>query len=146
MATDPDADTVELPPVAAMLTATLYSAVYHGSAGQLARLRAGLRGYLDGALVPDEAADDVVLIASELAANAVRHSRSKDAFFIVRAETFPSYVWLECEDLGGPWHPRQRDGRPHGLDIITALAGADNWGTELTSDGERVTWARIGIR
>jgi hypothetical protein len=93
-------------------------------------------------LVPDDAADDAVLIVSELATNAIRHSHSKGAFLIARAETFPSYVWLEVEDLGGPWLCRQQDGRSHGLDIVAALAG-DNWGTETTSDGYRVVWARV---
>jgi anti-sigma regulatory factor (Ser/Thr protein kinase) len=126
-----------------MITTTaLYSAVFHGVPDQIARVRAGVRDYLDGCLVPDDAADDAVLIASELATNAIRHTHSRGAFLIVRCEVFPSYIWVECEDLGGPWHPRQQDGRPHGLDIVKALAG-DGWGTEVTSDGYRVVWARV---
>ncbi len=74
-----------------------------------------------------------MLIASELAANAVLHSRSRDAFITVRCETFRGYAWVEVEDLGGPWHPRQRDGRPHGLDIVEAIPGPGNW--EPTSPG-----------
>ncbi len=46
-------------------------------------------------------------------------------------------------DLGGPWRRRQHDDRPHGLDIVAALTGADGWGTEMTGDGGRVVWARL---
>jgi hypothetical protein len=44
-----------------------------------------------------------------------------------------------------PWHPRQPGDRPHGLDIITALAGPGNWGTETTTDGDRIVWARLEL-
>jgi anti-sigma regulatory factor (Ser/Thr protein kinase) len=126
-----------------MLTTTLHAAVVHGAPDQVARVRAGVRDYLDACLVPDDAAGDVVLIASELAANAIRHTHSKGAFLIVRCEVFPHYAWVEVEDLGGPWLCRQQDGRPHGLDIVEALAGPDGWGVETTSEGERIVWARV---
>ncbi len=90
-------------------------------------------------------ADDAVLIASELAANSVAHSASGGEFFTVRCEAYPDYVWIEVEDLGGPWQLRQPDGRPHGLDIIGALVGPDNWGTDTTSDGNRIVWARLDL-
>ena len=35
------------------------------------------------------AADDAILIASELAANAIMHSASRGQFFTVRAELYP---------------------------------------------------------
>lgn len=116
-----------------------YSRVLHGSADQLAGMRGELRDYLTGC----PRADDVVLIASEMAANSVKYSESAGAFLIVRCELFPTYCWTETEDLGGAWYPRQRDGRPHGLTIIEALA--EEWGTEVTTDGERVTWARVSV-
>jgi hypothetical protein len=37
------------------------------------------------------------------------------------------------------------DDRPHGLDIIEALVGPGNWGTETTSDGDRVVWVRLDL-
>jgi two-component sensor histidine kinase len=91
------------------------------------------------------AADDAVLTTSELAANSVVHSASGGEFFTVRCQAYPDYVWVEVEDLGGPWRARQPDGRPHGLDLVNALAGPDNWGTETTSDGDRIVWARLDI-
>ena len=116
----------------------LYSGVFHGAPDQIGRVRSEIRQYLDGCPVTD----DVVLIASELATNAIRHSASNEHFLQVRCEVFPDYVWVEVQDLGGVWHCRQRDGRPHGLDIVAVLVG-DNWGIETTSDGDRIVCARV---
>jgi anti-sigma regulatory factor (Ser/Thr protein kinase) len=39
----------------------------------------------------------------ELAANSVLHSRSKnDGKFILRVVVNADYIWIECEDAGGP--------------------------------------------
>jgi hypothetical protein len=73
------------------------------------------------------------------------HSASRGEFFTVRAELHADYVWVEAEDLGGPWRSRRHDDRPHGLDVVEALTGPDNWGTESTSDGGRVVWARLDL-
>jgi len=81
----------------------------------------------------------------EFASNAVLHSASRGEFFTVRAELHADYVWVEAEDLGGPWRSRQHDDRPHGLDVVEALTGLDGWGTELASDGGRVVWARLDL-
>ena len=65
--------------------------------------------------------------------------------FTARAELHGDYVWVEAEDLGGPWRSRQHDDRPHGLDLVEALTGPDGWGVEPTSDGGRVAWARLDL-
>ncbi|MGH3221290.1 MAG: ATP-binding protein, partial [Streptosporangiaceae bacterium] len=126
---------------AAAKAATCYQRTFHGQADQVSQVRREVASYLAGC----PAADDAVLTASELAANSVVHSASGGEFFTVRCQAYPDYVWVEVEDLGGPWRARQPDGRPHGLDLINALAGPDNWGTETTSDGDRIVWARLGI-
>ena len=54
-------------------------------------------------------------------------------------------MWVEAQDLGGPWRSRQHDDRPHGLDLVEALTGPDGWGVEPTSDGGRVVWARLDL-
>ncbi len=127
--------------MSATATATWYQRTFHGRADQVARVRREIAAHLDGC----PAADDAVLIASELAANSVRHSASAGKFFTIRCQAYPGSIWIECEDLGGEWHRQPADDRPHGLDIIEALAGPDNWGTETTSDGNRVVWARLGL-
>jgi anti-sigma regulatory factor (Ser/Thr protein kinase) len=121
--------------------ATWYQRTFHGRADQVARVRREIAAHLDGC----PAAGDGVLIASELAANSVLFSASQGEFFTVRCEAYPDYVWIEVEDLGGHWHCKPKDGRPHGLQIVEALTGSDNWGVETTSDGDRVVWARLSL-
>lgn len=125
----------------ATATASYYAGTYHGRPDQVRRVRAAVAGHLAGCPV----ADDAILIVSEIVSNAVVHSESAGEFFTVRIEAYPDYVWIECEDLGGAWHCKPEDDRPHGLDIIQALAGADNWGVETTDDGDRVVWARLDL-
>ncbi len=123
-------------------TATSYYAgTYHGRPDQVRRVRAAVAGHLAGC----PAADDAVLIVSEIVSNAIVHSNSAGEFFTVRVEAYPGYLWIEVEDLGGEWHPKPQDDRPHGLDIVQALTGPGNWGVETTSDGNRVVWTRLDL-
>ena len=57
-------------------------ATYPGRLDQVHRVRHAVARYLAGC----PAADEAVLIVSELAANAIVHSASRGAFFTVRAE------------------------------------------------------------
>jgi two-component sensor histidine kinase len=126
---------------AATQAATRYQRTFHGQADQVAQVRREIAAHLDGS----PAADDAILIMSEIVTNAITHSASNGESFTVRCETFHNYVWIECEDLGGPWRCPRPDDRPHGLDIINALAGPDNWGTENTGTGSRIVWARLDL-
>ena len=121
--------------------ATRHTGTYPGRADQVHHVRRAIARHLAGC----PAADEAVLIASELAANAILHSRSRTEHFTVRAELHPSHVQIETEDLGGPWRRRQPGGRPHGLDVVEALTGPDGWGTETTSNGGRIVWARLDL-
>ena len=73
------------------------------------------------------------------------HSRSRTGHFTIRTELHPDNVRIEAEDSGGPWRRRQPDGRPHGLDMFEALTGPDGWGTETTTGGGRIVWARLDL-
>jgi hypothetical protein len=123
------------------ITATHYTGIYPGRPDQVRHVRWAVARHLAGC----PAASDAILIMSELASNSIVHSASRDQFFTVRAEVFPDYVWLEAEDLGGPWCRRQTDDRPHGLDVIEALTSPDGWGVETITGGRRVVWARLEL-
>jgi serine/threonine-protein kinase RsbW len=120
-------------------TAPGYTSTFGGRAEEAARVRREIAGYLNGCPVTD----DMVLIASELAANCIMHTHSRGNTFRVRCQLSPGTARIEVEDMGGPWRPRTPDDRPHGLDIIQALAGHDGWGTQATGTGSRLTWARL---
>jgi anti-sigma regulatory factor (Ser/Thr protein kinase) len=116
---------------------------YPGQRKQIRLVRAALALVLkDFPLVAD-----AVLIASEMAANAVVHSDSAapGGWFTVRAEVSPGeYVRIEVDDQGGRWTPvDHNDGRPHGLDLIDAIAGAGNWGIHGDAQRGRTAWARL---
>lgn len=121
-------------------TAASYQGTFGGRADEAARVRREIVGYLGGC----PAAADIVLIAHELAANAILHSRSRGASFAVRCELSPRSVRVEVEDMGGPWRTRTDDDRPHGLDIVEALTGPGRWGITRTPGGTRVVWATLG--
>jgi serine/threonine-protein kinase RsbW len=119
-----------------------WAGTFSGTPQQVAYARHAVAGILSGW----PRADDAVLVVSELATNAVLHSESRGQSFTVRAEIQPGCLQIEVEDLGGPWNPRPRDtGRPHGLDVIDALIGPDNWGVDGNQAG-RVVWCRLALR
>jgi anti-sigma regulatory factor (Ser/Thr protein kinase) len=115
-------------------------ATYPGATEHIRAVRAHLRAVLDGY----SRADDVILCASELAANAAQHSRSRlpGGTFTVMTTVNPDHdVQIEVQDNGGPWNQGMIDpARHHGLDIVRAVA--DEWGI----DGDhtsRTIWVRF---
>ena len=114
---------------------TEYQRTYPGRADQVRHVRRDVAKHLGECPVTD----DVMLIASEFAANAILHSRSRGGHFTIRVKLHGDYVRLECHDAGGAWRGRRHTAdRPHGLDIVDALTGPDRWGTERTPDDTRV--------
>ena len=127
-------------PASRALALRTSTVTYPGSAAQIRVVRADLRVLLGGCPM----ADDVILCASELAANAALHSRSglQGGTFTVRASIDLDHnVQVEVEDKGGPWTSTPTDpDRHHGLDIIRALT--TDWG--ITGDHiARTIWARF---
>jgi Histidine kinase-like ATPase domain len=119
--------------------AASYQQDFPGRADQLSQVRRDIAGYLGSC----PAAADMVLIASELAANAILHSRSRGGTFTIRCQLSARDARIEVEDKGGPWRTRDPGGRPHGLDIIAALTGPGQRGTQITGTGGRIAWARL---
>ena len=88
-------------------------------------------------------ADDAILVASEYVTNAIVHSASRGAEFTIRAEVQPNCLRLEVEDGGGPWPGGPcDDDRPHGFDVVAAIAGPQNWGVNGDADG-RIAWVAM---
>jgi anti-sigma regulatory factor (Ser/Thr protein kinase) len=90
--------------------------------------------------------DSLELLASELAANAVAHSRSRNpgGTFTVRATLYPGdYAWVEVIDEGGPWAAgKDDDEHGRGLAVVAAIAGDGNWGIE-GDNSCRIAWFRL---
>jgi anti-sigma regulatory factor (Ser/Thr protein kinase) len=118
-----------------------HTGTYPAEPRQVGLARAELAGWLGGCPQADEA----ILIASEFAANSVLHSASRHGgAFTLRAEVRQDRVRIEVADGGGPWRAGPRDdGRPHGFDVVTAIAGAGNWGIDGDARG-RTAWATLG--
>jgi anti-sigma regulatory factor (Ser/Thr protein kinase) len=116
----------------------LHEGTYRSDPAQVGFVRSAVRELLAGC----PRADDAILVASELAANAVVHS-SGDRF-AVRCEVHPDHVYLMTEDRGR-WVPPQphEDGRPHGLDLVNALVGPGNWSILTSPGGHTRAWARL---
>jgi anti-sigma regulatory factor (Ser/Thr protein kinase) len=114
---------------------------YPGSIEHVSAVRADLRALLHDCPI----AEDVILCASELAANAARHSdsRLRGGTFTVRAAVSPTRrcIRIEVEYNGGPWISAPDDPTSHhGLDILRSLA--KEWG--ITGDhAARTIWARF---
>ncbi|BFO13932.1 ATP-binding protein [Streptomyces sp. KM77-8] len=91
--------------------------------------------------------DDAVLIVSELATNAVRHSLSGSAggWFLVIVGFGHDLVRLEVVDQGGPHVPHlcdvtnQEEG---GRGLLLIAACAKDWGVKDWPDGRSV-WAEL---
>lgn len=118
--------------------------VFPGTPDQLRSARAALRTFLDGC----PATDDVALLVTELAANAIAYSASgrPGGTFTVRVgHVHGSHVRAEVQDAGSDWHGdiARSASRPHGLYLLLALAAA------YGSDGigrSRTVWFRLDER
>ena len=129
-----------LTPVTHVAAALASTRTYPGTREHVRAIRADLRALLTGC----PHADDIILCASELAANAVLHSNSARPGGTITVHTAISYddhVRIEMRDDGGPWTAPAPDAdRPHGLDLIRTIASA--WGVAETATA-RTVWAQL---
>jgi hypothetical protein len=118
-----------------------HTGIYPAEPRQVGIARAALAGWLGCC----PRADEAILIASEFATNSVLHSASRrGGAFTLRAEVQQEHVRIEVEDAGGRWRGGVRgDGRPHGFDVVAAIAGPGNWGIDGDVGG-RIAWAWLG--
>lgn len=101
--------------------------VFRGEPSQVPLVRDFVRRYLAGWPCPTDALQDTLLCVTELAANAVRHSRSGlpgGHFGVKIAICDPTCIGVAVEDAGGSWQHERGDetegGR--GLQIVSALS------------------------
>ncbi len=105
------------------------------------------RAFLSAILADSPAADAAVLCLSELATNAITHSRSREpgGSFTVRVQAGGQRVRVEVSDQGGPWHPRGRastdDQTGRGLLIVGRLAA--RWGCAGHSRSGWTVWVEL---
>ena len=118
-----------------------HTGTYPAEAARVGQARAALAAWLG----TWPRADEALLIASEFATNSILHSASRDGgVFTLHAEVDEDRLRIEVEDAGGPWYDGPRDdGRPHGFDVVAAIAGPGNWGIDGDARG-RTAWARLG--
>jgi serine/threonine-protein kinase RsbW len=114
--------------------------VFSGAAGQVREARRFLAGVLDGCL----AGDDALLCVSELATNAVLHSRSgrPGGRFTVRTAVRAGRVRVEVEDEGGPWRPAGAEHGQSGRGLAIVGEVASRWGRD-DGDAGRTVWFEI---
>ncbi len=126
------------PTASKLLALRARETTYPGATEHISTVRADLRPLLRDCPV----ADDVILCASELAANAVNHSNSRlpGGTFTVRIIiSRGDCIRIEVQDNGGPWTPAIiNSSGHHGLDIIRALAA--DWGIDGDT-ATRTAWA-----
>jgi len=112
-----------------------WSRAFPATPAQVREARQFLAGILDG----HPATDDAVLCLSELATNAIIHSRSREpgGHFRVRAEIHGSRVRVEVCDQGGPWERPVKDDEQNGRGLLVVAQLARNFGR--TGD-DQVGW------
>ena len=107
------------------------------------------RRFLAGLLEPRPAAADAVLCLSELAANAVVHSRSAEpgGSFTVRIQVDGPRLRVEVGDQGGPWDtPRPaRADEPTGRGLVIVGQLASRWGCAGHSRTGWTVWFELKL-
>jgi anti-sigma regulatory factor (Ser/Thr protein kinase) len=145
----PTANDAPVADAAALPTDVCWDKVYPGVPATVSSVRRDVRAVLGPC--PEIVADDVALVVSELAANAIRHSRSgaDGGTYTVRvshqATDKVPYIWVEVEDQGtAAWDGILRPEPTHGLSVIQQLS---TWmGLDDEPDGRRTVYARLDYR
>ncbi|MDC2961456.1 MULTISPECIES: ATP-binding protein [Streptomyces] len=118
---------------------------FPGVADEVAHARHFVAALLDGY----DPVDDAVLIVSELATNAVRHSLSGAAggWFLVIVCFGDDRVRIEVVDQGGEHVPHLCDvtgQEESGRGLLLIAACAKDWGVKNWPDG-RTVWAELAM-
>jgi serine/threonine-protein kinase RsbW len=115
---------------------------FRGHPDQVAEARQYVSDLLEGGA----ATNDAILCVSELAANAVAHSRSgrPGGWFTVRAAISDSgRLRIGISDEGGPWAPVLLTDGQHGRGLAIVRKLAQAWGVSTDSDDGRTVWFEV---
>lgn len=116
---------------------------FRGEPGQVPLVRNFVSCCLDGRRCPAETVQDILACATELAANAVLHSRSglPGGYFTVEVACARQSAHVTVADSGGPWTERGNAGIDaecgRGLRIVAALSADSGIAGD---DAGRVAW------
>ena len=120
-------------------TAPGYASTFPGRADQLSQVRRDITAYLHNC----PAADDLILIADELAANAILHTQSRGATFTVRCQLSPAPPGSRSKTSAAPGGPATPATGPTGWTSSPPSPARTQWGTQPAGTGGRTVWARL---
>lgn len=133
------------PPGMAAASTTPHEQVFRAEASQVGAARAFLAAIVAGG----PAAEEAVLCLSELATNAVVHSRSGEpgGWFSVRVQLAGQRLRVEVGDQGGPWDsPRPaRADEPTGRGLVIVGQLATRWGCAGHSHTGWTVWFELQL-
>jgi two-component sensor histidine kinase len=113
-----------------------------------ARVRQAMLADLASRSIGDDSADEVVLVASELVGNAIRHTpTSSSGELTVSWQLGRRAVTVQVSDASrtGPVPRHAADDEPGGRGLAIVDALAEDWGYDAHSSGKHV-WARVPVR
>lgn len=114
---------------------------FPGAPNQVGQARRFLADCLDGCT----AADDAIVCLSELAANAVIHSNSRQpggSFNVRVSRSRLGRIRVEVTDQGGPWSPGVDPDSQHGRGLLIVARLAAGWGISGQEDS-RTAWLEL---
>ncbi|MDQ0685284.1 serine/threonine-protein kinase RsbW [Streptomyces achromogenes] len=121
--------------------------MFPGLAWQVAQARHFVAALLEGEAA--DLVDSAVLVVGELAANAVRHTRSGwyRGWFLVVVHFGDDLVRIEVVDQGGDEEPLVRSVARHveegGRGLMMIASCAKDWGVKDRPAGGRCVWAEL---
>lgn len=124
-----------------------WSRIFPGQAWQVAEARHFVAALLEGE--DSNVVDDAVLVVGELAANAVRHTRSGwyRGWFLVVVGFTDDFVRVQVVDQGGDDEPMVRSVtspvEQGGRGLMMVAACAKDWGVKDRPAGGRCVWADL---
>ncbi|MFH9553307.1 ATP-binding protein [Streptomyces sp. NPDC017435] len=121
--------------------------MFPGLPWQVAQARHFVAALLEGEA--SSLVDSAVLVVGELAANAVRHTRSGwyRGWFLVVVHFRDDLICIEVVDQGGDEEPQVRSVARHveedGRGLMMIAACAKDWGVKDRPSGARCVWAEL---